>query len=148
VPKILVLYYSRTGNTEKMAEAVAEGAKTVQGTEVTLAYYVKPEELAEFDAIAVGVPTYHHDMTTNMKKLFEETAIKNISLKGKVGAAFGSYGWSGEAPRMVLEIMRNKFEMRIMEPPLIIKYTPSRNGLAKCEELGRQIAEESLKRAN
>jgi flavorubredoxin len=141
MPKILVLYYSRTGNTEKMAEAVVEGAKTVQGVEVELNYSATPETLNNFDAIVFGVPTYHHDMTVGMKNLFEEAAAKGISLKGKIGAAFGSYGWSGEAPRLVLEIMKNKFEMQIIEPPLLIKYTPDQTGLEKCRELGKRIAE-------
>lgn len=141
MPEILVLYYSRTGNTEKMAKAVVEGAKTIQGVEVELDYNVAPETLSNFDAIVFGVPTYHHDMTIGMKNLFEEVAVKGISLKGKIGAAFGSYGWSGEAPRLVLEIMKNKFNMQIVEPPLLIKYTPDQTGLEKCRELGKRIAE-------
>jgi len=70
--KILILYYSRTGNTQKMAEAVAEGARAVQRVDVDVKHYATPEELADFDAVVVGVPTYHHDMTIDMKKLFEE----------------------------------------------------------------------------
>lgn len=140
-PKILVLYYSRTGNTEKMAKAVAEGARKVQGVEVELTYRATPEILSNFDAIAVGAPTYHHNMTTETKRLFEEAAVKNINLRGKIGAAFGSYGWSGEAPKKVLEIMKNKFEMEIIEPPFLIRYTPDQSGLEKCRELGKQIAE-------
>jgi flavodoxin I len=62
-------------------------------------------------------------------------------LKGKTGAAFGSYGWSGEAPKLVLEIMKNKFEMEIVEPPLLIKYTPNKEGLQKCRKLGKTIAD-------
>jgi len=124
-----------------MAKAVAEGAKVVQGVEVELAYYVTSETLNSLDAILVGVPTYHHDMTVDMKKLFEESAVKGINLKGKIGAAFGSYGWSGEAPKLVLEIMKNKFEMLTIEPPLLIKYTPDQNGLEKCREFGKKIAE-------
>jgi len=112
MPKILILYYSRTGNTEKMAKAVAEGTKTVPRVEAQLNYYVAPETLSNFDAIMVGIPTYHHDMTVDIKALFEEVAVKNVNLKGKIGAAFGSYGWSGEAPKLVLEIMKNKFEMQ------------------------------------
>jgi len=145
MPKILILYYSRTGNTEKMAKAVAEGAKTVQGVEVELTYHATPEQLKEFDAIVVGTPTYHHDTTLDIKMLFEETATKNIDLKGKVGAAFGSYGWSGEAPKLVLEIMKNKFEMNVTEPPLLIKYTPDTAGLEKCREFGKKIAEKLVK---
>ena len=141
MPKILILYYSRTGNTERMAKAIEEGARTVQGIEVELKYYATPEELANFDTIVVGVPTYHHDMTVDIKNLFEEAAVKNIRLKDKVGAVFGSYGWSGEAPRLVLEIMKNKFEMHVMEPPLLLKYAPDQVGLEKCREFGRKIAE-------
>lgn len=139
--KILVLYYSRTGNTEKMAKAVAEGAKSIQGAEVELRYYVSSEELGSFDAIVVGAATYHHDMPVGFKSLLEEVAVKNISLKGKVGAAFGSYGWSGEAPKLVIEIMKNKFEMDVAEPPLSIRYEPDQAALEKCTELGKRIAE-------
>jgi len=144
MPRILILYYSRTGNTERMAEAVGEGARSVQGVEVELKYDAAPEELTNFDALAVGVPTYHHDMTAGIKSLFEEAAVKNISLRNRVGAAFGSYGWSGEAPRLVLEIMKNKFEMRVIEPPLPAKYAPDDNGLQRCREFGRKIAETCL----
>jgi flavorubredoxin len=139
--KILVLYYSRTGNTEKMARAVAEGARSVQGVDVELNYYVIPEELAGFDAILVGAATYHHDMPVSFKSFFEEVAVKNINLKGKAGAAFGSYGWSGEASKLVIEIMKNKFEMNVTEPPLPIKYEPDQAGVEKCKELGKRIAE-------
>ena len=124
-----------------MAEAIAEGARTVQGTEVEVKYHLTPEKLADFDAVVVGAPTYHHDTTIDIKKLFEEVAVKNIRLKNRIGAAFGSYGWSGEAPRLVLEIMKTKFNMRVIEPPLLIKYTPDQSGLEKCKEFGRKIAE-------
>jgi len=60
MPKLLILYYSRTGNTTKMAEAVAEGARSVQGVDAELTYYAPAETLSGYDAILVGVPTYHH----------------------------------------------------------------------------------------
>lgn len=66
-----------------MANAVAEGARTVQGAEVELSYHVDPEELSDFDAILVGAPTYHHDITLDMKNLFEEAASKGITMKRK-----------------------------------------------------------------
>jgi len=71
----------------------------------------------------------------------EELAVKKINLKGKIGATFGSYGWSGEAPRMLLEVMKNKFEMKAVEPPLLIKYTPDEKGLEECRRLGKAVAE-------
>ncbi len=52
-------------------------------------------------------------MPVDFKNLFEEAAVKGINLKGKMGAAFGSYGWSGEAPKLILEIMKYKFEMQV-----------------------------------
>ncbi|RLI46160.1 FprA family A-type flavoprotein [Candidatus Bathyarchaeota archaeon] len=138
--KILIFYYSRTGNTEKMAKAVEEGAKKVDKVEVDLMYHIVLENLVDYAAIVVGVPTYHHDMTVGIKKLFEDAALKNINLKDKVGAAFGSYGWSGEAPKLVLEIMKKRFEMNIIDPPLHIKYVPDSAGLDKCREFGKKIA--------
>ena len=105
--KILVLYYSRTGNTEKMAKAVTEGAKAAGKVQVDMNYFVEAEDLGDFDAILVGAPTYHHDLPIDIKMLFEEAAARTINLKGKQGAAFGSFGWSGEAPKLVLEIMKN-----------------------------------------
>jgi flavorubredoxin len=141
MPRILIFYYSRTGNTEKMAKAIAEGAKSAENVEVELNYYVEADELAKFDAILVGAPTYHHEMPIDLKKLFEEAAAKNISLKGKIGVAFGSYGWSGEAPKFVLEIMKNKFEMRVIDPPLLAKYAPDQNMLNMCRKLGKHVSE-------
>jgi NADH oxidase (H2O-forming) len=138
--KVLVLYYSRTGNTEKMAKAVAEGAKSAGNVDVEVNYFVEAEDLGLYDAFLVGTPTYHHDIPVDIKVLFEEAAARGIILKGKPGAVFGSYGWSGEAPKLVLEIMKNKFEMRV-EPPLLAKYVPDQNTLDKCRALGKHIAE-------
>lgn len=145
--KILVLYYSRTGNTEKMAKAVAEGTQINDNIEVELNFHVEPEELSTFDAIIVGVPTYYHEMPVDFKRLFEEVAAKGISLKGKIGATFGSYGWSGEAPKNILEIMKNKFEMLVVEPPLLVNYAPDQKMLSACRDLGKRISESLMNRA-
>jgi flavodoxin I len=145
--KILVLYYSRSGNTEKMAKAVAEGAKNAGNPDVELNYHVDTEDLSSFDAILLGAPTYHHDMPIDMKNLFEEAAAKGISLRGKVGAAFGSYGWSGEAPKLLLEIMKNKFEMQVTEPPLLAKYVPDEKTLATCRDFGKRVSETLMHQA-
>jgi flavorubredoxin len=141
MPKLLILYDSQTGNTEKMAEAVAEGAKTVAGVEVTTKYYARPEELAEADAIIFGSPTYYHDMTLPIKQVLEEAAKSNAQLKGKMGAAFGSYGWSGEATQLILEILKNKFGMTIVERGLSVLYTPDEAKLEECRKLGKLVAE-------
>jgi flavodoxin len=51
MPKVLVIYYSRSGNTEKMAKAVAESAKSIKSVAVNLSYHIEAEELASYDAI-------------------------------------------------------------------------------------------------
>lgn len=141
MPKVLVLFYSRTGNTEKMAQAVAEGARNVQGVDVELKYYARAGELASVDALVIGMPTYDGDVTRDMKNLLEEVAAKKVDLKGKIGAAFGSYGWSGEAPHLILEILENRFEMKVLEPPLLIIDAPDEKGLTECRKLGKNVAE-------
>jgi flavorubredoxin len=146
--KMLVLYYSRTGNTEKMAKAVAEGAKASGNIEVDLSYFVEANDLAGFDALVVGVPTYHHDMPVDVKNLFEQAVSQNVTLKGKPAATFGSFGWSGEAPKLVLEIMKQKFEMNIVdEQPLLAKYVPDEATLEQCRGLGKRVSESLIRKA-
>jgi len=139
--EILVLYYSRTGNTEKMAKAIAEGAQINDNVRVELNFHIEPEELNRFSAIAVGSPTYNKEMPIDFKKLFEQVAVTDINLKGKLGATFGSYGWSGEAPGLILEIMKNKLKMQVLEPPLLAKYNPDEKILSACKDLGKRISE-------
>ena len=67
--KILIIYYSQTGNTEKMALAIEQGAKSVVGIDVEVKYFARPEELADADAIIFGMPTYYHDVGIDMKSL-------------------------------------------------------------------------------
>jgi flavodoxin I len=145
--KLLIIYYSQTGNTEKMALAVEEGAKSVVGINVEMKYFARPEELAEADAIIFGMPTYYHDISIDAKNLLDGVSKEEIDLTGKVGAAFGSYGWSGEAPIMLVEIMKNKFGMDIIEPALRIKYNPDEEGLEECRRLGKTVAEKTVKNA-
>ena len=129
-----------------MAKAVAEGAQINDNIEVELNFHVEPEELSTFDAIIVGAPTYYHELPVDFKRLFEEVAAKGISLKGKIGATFGSYGWSGEAPKNILEIMKNKFEMFVVEPPLLVNYVPDQKMLSACRDLGKRISESLMNR--
>ncbi|MEJ2271416.1 MAG: flavodoxin domain-containing protein [Candidatus Bathyarchaeota archaeon] len=145
--KILIVYYSQTGNTEKMARAIEEGAKSVAGIDVEVKYFVKPEELVDVNGIILGMPTYYHEIGMDMKNLLEGVSKEEIDLKGKVGAAFGSYGWSGEAPNLLLEIMKNRFEMDVVEPALRIKYNPDEKGLEDCRELGKAVAEKVVKKS-
>jgi flavorubredoxin len=139
--KVLVLYYSRSGNTEKMAKAVVEGAQSVSGVQVELNYHIEPQELSVYDAVVIGVPTYHKDMPVDVRNLFEEAAAQGVSLRGKIGAVFGSYGWSGEAPKLALDIMQVKLEMQTPEQPITARYTPDQASLDACRSLGKRISE-------
>jgi flavodoxin I len=141
MPKVLVIYYSRSGNTEKMAKAVAEGAKTIQNVAVDLNYHIDSEDLANYDAILVGTPTYHTQMPIDFKNLFEEASTKHVNLKNKIGSAFGSYGWSGEAPQAVIELLK-KLEMQVIEPPIRTKYKPDQQALDACMDLGKRAAKQ------
>ncbi|HLN90064.1 MAG TPA: flavodoxin domain-containing protein [Candidatus Binatia bacterium] len=145
--KVLVLYYSRTGNTEKMANAVAEGAQSSGNVKVELNFHVDAESLSGYNAMLVGAPTYYHDMPVDFKSLFEEAAVQGISLKGKIGAAFGSYGWTGEAPKLIMEIMKYKFELQVVEPPLLAKYAPDQTMLNACRDLGKKVSESLMNQA-
>jgi len=80
----------------------------------------------------------------DFKNLFEEAAVQGVNLKGKIGAAFGSFGWSGEAPKLILEIMKNKFQIQVDEAPLLANYAPNEKMLGACKDLGKRIAEKLM----
>jgi NAD(P)H dehydrogenase (quinone) len=89
--KILVIYYSQSGNTKKMAEAVVEGIKQ-EAVEAELKFVeaVEPEQLLEYQGIIVGSPTYYGTMAYQLKELFDASVSFHGRLDGKVGAAFSS----------------------------------------------------------
>lgn len=89
--KAIVIYYSRGGNTKKMAQVIADSIKKT-GLEVKLADVsdTQPEDLLEYDAIVVGSPTYYGSMAAEIKKLFDLSVKFHGRLEGKIGAAFSS----------------------------------------------------------
>lgn len=103
--KLIIVYASGMGTTKAMAEAIEEGARSA-GVETTTksAYDAIPEELAEADGVALGSSTYDYAMLKPMETFLDR--LKTVNLKGKVGAAFGAYGWSGEAPGEIADRMR------------------------------------------
>ncbi|HOX06938.1 MAG TPA: flavodoxin domain-containing protein, partial [Planctomycetota bacterium] len=89
--RMIVLYHSRTGNTEKMARAVAEGAIAAGAEAVTSRVDgFKAEHLRDYGAIAIGSPTYYGGMAAEVKKLIDESVRLHGSLDGKIGGAFAS----------------------------------------------------------
>ena len=88
---VLIVYYSRSGNTRKMAESIAAGIKN-EAVEVDIRDVkdVTPADLKAFAAIVVGSPTYYGSMAADIKRLFDESIKVHGKLDGKVGAAFTS----------------------------------------------------------
>lgn len=122
-----------------MANLIQEEIAKHSDIQVDLRTQIVPEDLVKYDAILIGAPTYHHRMTQTISTLLEDAALKEVNLEGKLGAAFGSFGWSGEAPHLVLEVMENIFRMHVIKPPLLIKYSPRSEGKVECKEFSTQI---------
>jgi flavorubredoxin len=137
--KAIVIYETTYGYTETMAKAIVKGLKEA-GVEVELkkVMAVNADELKDFDAVVLGCPTYHHDLITTVKTFLFK--MKNAGLKGKVGAAFGAYGFSGESVEMIYDTMKHIFEMDVVEPAFKLKSTEVITGEKECKEFGKKIA--------
>jgi len=97
MPRMLVTYYSRSGNTKKMAEEVVAGAGEVAGVSIDLrpVSEVTPDTLVGFDAILIGSPVYYGTMAAEVKDLIDRSVKHHGELVGKVGGAFASSGGPG-----------------------------------------------------
>jgi NAD(P)H dehydrogenase (quinone) len=91
MPKALVIYYTQSGNTKKMAESVAEGIQKAEVDAVVKDVLdVKADELLKYDGIIIGSPTYYGSMSAQIKQLLDNSVKFHGKLDGKVGAAFAS----------------------------------------------------------
>ena len=136
--KIVVIYLSTSGNTKVMADAIAEGIMSRNVGVITMNFHeAKIEEIKAADAIAIGSSTFYYKMLPPMEKFLESLEKANVT--GKLGVAFGSYGWSGEAPVDIAEKMR-KLGMNIIDPVLRIQYQPTEKDLEECKRLGKDLA--------
>ena len=89
--KGIVIYYSRTGNTQKMAEIIAKAMNEAGlATECKSVEDVQASDLLDYDAIVIGSPTYYGHMAAAIKQLFDDAVSNHGKLDGKVGAAFSS----------------------------------------------------------
>jgi NAD(P)H dehydrogenase (quinone) len=95
--QILVTYFSATGNTKMMAEAVAEGVGSVEEVECVLKAVgeVSNDDWLAADGIIVGSPTYFGQMASRVKHMFDVTERVYGQLEGKVGGAFTTSGGAG-----------------------------------------------------
>ena len=139
---LLVFYLSAYGNTRRMAEAVRAGAETIAGVRVSLydlegaAAGTFVDLIEEADGIALGSPTINGDAVRPIWELL--SSLTTVALQGKVGAAFGSYGWSGEAVRMIDERLKG-LKLDVPVDGLRVKLAPTDEELSRCRTFGEQL---------
>ena len=149
--KILVVYDSETGNTEKMAFAVAEGAKQVKGvkTKIKKADQTSLQDLLNADGIIMGSPTYYGQMSAKLKALIDESVEIHGKLEGKVGAAFTSAGGTATgAETTLLSILQAMLvHGMIVQGRSDTKHygaasveSPNKKELECCKALGKRVA--------
>jgi flavorubredoxin len=141
---LLVFYISSYGNTARMAQAVAEGAETIPDVRVSL-YDLQAggdlpfvDLIEEADGLAFGSPTINGDAVKPVWDLLSSLAV--IKVRDKLGAAFGSYGWSGEAINMIEDRLRG-LKLRVPIKGVRAKLIPTDEELDRCRDLGKQLAQ-------
>ena len=139
--KIYVVYWSQTGNTEAMAEAVARGIRS-EGKESAVVEVgsISPEELKEEAVFALGCPAMGAEVLEESEmEPFVETL--EAFVKGKTVGLFGSYGWGdGEWMRDWEARLQQAGANVIGGEGVICQETPDQEALEKCEELGKNLA--------
>jgi NAD(P)H dehydrogenase (quinone) len=148
--KVLIVYDSKTGNTEKMAHAVAEGAKKA-GAEVTVRKVddASVDDLLEADGIILGSPVYYGLPTGKLKEFIDASVKYHGKLDGKVGGAFASSGGTHSGAETTIIALLEALLIHGM----IVQGTsgtnhygaasigaPGENELETCHKLGRRVA--------
>jgi flavorubredoxin len=139
--KALVVYDTMWGSTRIMAEEIAEGIAS-EGVEVQIWKLTDTDrshvmmEMLDARAVVIGTPTLNNT-------IFPTVADMTYYLKGlrpthRIGAAFGSYGWSGGAAKAVHDLMQSG-GLEMPFEPLQLRYIPHEEGRERCREHGRAI---------
>ncbi len=139
--KATVIYWSGTGNTEKMAEAIVEGIK-VKDVDVTLKEVSEAsvEDVFESDVVALGCPSMGaEELEDSEMEPFVE-ALNNEKIKGKPIALFGSYDWGDGEWMINWEERMKSYGANLIGDGIIVNLTPEEDGLKKCKELGENLA--------
>ncbi|MEA3402900.1 MAG: FprA family A-type flavoprotein [Armatimonadota bacterium] len=141
--KVLVIYESMWGSTDRMAHEIVRGAAR-EGVEVRLFDLSRTDrtvlatEILDAAAVAVGSPTLNMTLMPGVAGLL--TYLKGLSPKHKAGFAFGSYGWAPGGPREVQEYLE-AMSVEILREPLTAQWRPGEDALAQCREAGRMLAD-------
>jgi anaerobic nitric oxide reductase flavorubredoxin len=138
-----ILYDTMWEGTRHMAEAIGEGiaAEGVPYRIFHMAVADRNDTVAEIfkaKAIVLGSPTFNQGVLPTMTPILED--LRGLKLQNKVGAAFGTYGWSGES-LAILEEHLKKCKIPVITEGVKAKWQPGEADLAKCKELGQKIAQ-------
>jgi NAD(P)H dehydrogenase (quinone) len=154
--KVLIVYDSKTGNTDKMAFAVAEGVRQVEGVEVTIKKVGKTtlDDLCSSDGIIMGSPTYYGEMSGKLKSFIDRSVKIHGKLRGKVGGAFTSSGGTASGAETTLLSILQAFLIHgmIVQGRSDHKHygaaavgSPSAKDITDCKELGKRVARLAVK---
>lgn len=144
---ILIAYVSAYGYTKQAAHLIAEGINEIGGIVVditdieTIGMDELEEKIIKSDCLIVGSPTINQNTLLPVYKLF--ALVNPIRDKGKIAGSFGSYGWSGESPKIIQENLR-LLKFRIFEDTGAFKFAPAGNKAEALREYGRKFAEKYL----
>jgi flavorubredoxin len=143
--RLLIAYVSAYGYTGKMAELIARGAGTVKNVIVEV-IDIENAGLGELDSkltiadgIIVGSPTINQNTLLPVYKL--AAMINPLRDKGKLAGSFGSFGWSGEAPSQIGEMLKN-LKLRFFEEPMALKFMPESDKEKALIQYGERFARE------
>ena len=146
--KAVVVYATMWHSTEQMARAICE-ALSQAGIKVKLLSMNETHrsevvyEVLDAGALIVGSPTLNNNILPQMADVM--TYLKGLKPVNKIGAAFGSFGWSGESVKH-LEAMLKEMKVELVAESVAVKNAPGQDVLKKCHDLGKKIAEELIKR--
>ena len=138
--KVLIVYATRTGETQNIADLIAEGVRFAgQQAHVASVKEIKTEaDLNGYDGYIFGSATYHGEMLQGMKTFL--FLAEKADLQGKVGGSFGSFGWSGEANDRIFETMKHILKMNLVGDTLRLKSSSLEGGMQMAQDYGRAVA--------
>ncbi|MFB0501698.1 MAG: flavodoxin domain-containing protein [Candidatus Bathyarchaeia archaeon] len=149
-PKIRIMYDSRTGNTEKLAEAVAEGIKRVSGVAVELnrVESITPEDVIDADGYAVGSPSHFSIMSGQILTLLTDLYSIRHKVAGKPMAVFTT-GTGGQVTALEnIERIIGVFNPRFVKPGIAIEGAPQEADKRQAAKLGEKLAKAVVKKAS
>ncbi|HRU06550.1 MAG TPA: flavodoxin domain-containing protein [Candidatus Brocadiia bacterium] len=142
----VILYDTMWEATRKMAEAVGAGLAAA-GVPFKLFHMATADrndvitEVFKAKAVIIGSPTLNRGLLPTIMPILED--LKGLRFKNKIGAAFGSYGWSGESPKVIEEHLA-ACKIPLAAESVKAKWQPTPDDLAACEKMGRQVAKKVL----